>query len=86
MEFFTKKGVKQVQAKFQKLIEQDFYFDDSERKQKLIAINKQECGHIAGGFYIIFQSDNISLTIDKFFNLNDITYNFYDFEIIAIDK
>ena len=84
MEYFTSKGANQVIEKFTKLINNEFYIDDSVIKLKLVNISKQKSSEkrftfifqgVQGGFFPMY----------KFMPRNVIDYNFYDFEIIKLN-
>lgn len=84
MEYFTEKGALQVREKYKKEIGKEFFFDDSEVKRKLIAIIPKP-SVVEGGFHISFQSELYQeLPILKFVQRNNLSYNFYDFDIINI--
>lgn len=84
LEYFTIKGAIQVIETYNYLVGEEFYFDDSEMKQKLVEIKKQELSE--KGYIIIFQSEQLNfLPIYKFMPRNGIEYNFYDFDIKKID-
>lgn len=86
MEYFTENGVQQVQEKYKKEIGKEFFFDDSEIKRKLVAINKQSSGQVKGGFSVLFQADNgVEMLIYKFMQRNKMTYNFHDFDNVSIN-
>ncbi len=84
--FFTEKGVKQVKAKYDKLIGSDFYFDDTNTKYRLDDIIPQEA---SDGYNIKFESYKPepykSKVIYEFMQLNkEIDYDFNDFESIIV--
>lgn len=83
MEYFSEKGVQQVQEKYKNEIGKEYYFDDSEIKRKLSAIIKQSSAQVKGGYSVLFQADNgIEMLIYKFMPRNKIAYNFHEFDII----
>ncbi len=84
LEYFTSKGANQVIEKFTNLISNEFYFNDSVIKQKLVNIAKQKSTE--KGFIVIFQGEQGGfMPIYKFMPRNGIDYNFYDFDIIMLN-
>ena len=84
MEYFTENGVNQVIEKFNDLIHKEFYFDDSENKQKLVEIKGEYLPE--KGYIIKFHSDHgLFMPIYKFMPRNNLKYNFDDFERQTIE-
>lgn len=85
MKYFTKKGVNQVKEKYKTEKGKKFYFDDSNVKHKLVNITEQKTNY-PDCFLILFMSDKLlSKIIDEFMKLNDLKYDFNDFETKHID-
>ena len=92
MEYFTKKGVQQVIAKYENQIGNDFYFDETGVKYKLkeIIYAKSICDD---GYHILFLSENVIFkVIYQFMSLNNIEfieknmkYNFEDFDRTSLE-
>ena len=89
MEYFTEKGIQQVKEKYADQIGNKFYFDSTKTKHKLTDIVEQPAGGRDDCYFIKFNSysgdKTLSLTIDKFMPLNNLKYNFHDFETITTD-
>jgi len=85
MEYFTKKGVEQVKEKYKSEIGKEFYFNESKIKYKLSFIVEQE-SRCPNGYNVLFYSDqNVFAEIFDFMKLNEIKYNFHDFETTNIE-
>jgi len=84
LQYFTIEGYNQVFKQYEEIIGRKFYFtNEKDNKSKLIHIAKSP--HGLGGFDIGFISDvNERLSVYDFMRINDIKYNFYNYDIIAI--
>lgn len=81
--YFTMSGAKEVLNTYSKLKGEDFYFDNSGIKYKLMTIEIQE-SKIEGGFYVNFIAAEKRTGIFDFMRLNKIKYDFNDYESIKV--
>lgn len=85
MHYFTESGFTQVQIKYNQLIGNSFFFDNSEAKYELTDIIKQPSIQPADGLHVSFMADNGKTSpIYEFMSRNKISYNFQDFDKISV--
>lgn len=84
--YFSETGVKSVINKYKELIGEEFYFDENRiKKIKLYDIFEAK-SIVNNGFHVLFVSEEIHhCTIKDFMEMNDIQYDFYDYDIVYVD-
>lgn len=80
MAYFTEKGAKDVIEKYRHLIDSEFIFSGTDKKEKLSLIREVSSVE-SGGYHVVFVSEKGSMaSVPEFMKRNSIDYSFDDFE------